>query len=325
YQPLVGLRDGLPVKAEALARLVQDDGTIIAPAQFLPVLGGRDLDELFRLGLAEALAQAVRWEMEGLALGITVNLAPSTLARPDCATWVRDALRATPLAPGRLSLEITEQQALSEADGAPAASLAALARLGVSLAMDDLGSGYSSLQRLRALPFRIAKLDQGLLRGALRAPARTISFIGALVQLGRDLEIEVVVEGLESADMVEAAAVLGADMGQGYALARPMPPDAIPAWVRALGWTIDRRVPRTALGVLAMMWRTLHVGDAPVGLVEACPVARFIEARGLNGSKLDRAHRALHVLAARDGRTSTRYRAAAARFQQAVARLVTEI
>ena len=324
YQPLVDLRSGRPVKAEALARLEQDDGTIVGPVQFLPVLGARDLDELFRLGVAEALRQAVRWEAEGLTLGVTVNLAPSTLARPDCATWVRDALRETPLPPGRLSLEITEDQALSEADEATAATLAALARLGVTLAMDDLGSGYSSLQRLRALPFRTVKLDQGLLHGVLRAPARTISFIGALVHLARDLEIEVVVEGLESVDMVEAAALLGADVGQGFALGHPMPPEAIPEWVRSFAWTVDTETPRTVLGALATAWRGNHLGDNMSGPAETCPMARFLDAQGLSGSKLARAHSALHVLAARDGRSSRRYRAAAARFQQALARLVTE-
>jgi diguanylate cyclase (GGDEF)-like protein len=324
YQPLVGLRDGQMVKAEALARLAQDDGTLVQPAQFLPVLGGRELDELFRLGLSQALRQLAHWDEEGLSLSVTVNLAPSTLARPDCALWVRDALRDTGVAAARLSLEITEDQALNEAGDSASARLAALARLGVELAMDDLGSGYSSLQRLRALPFRSVKLDQGLWRGVRRSPTRTVSFIGALVQLGHDLEIEVVAEGLESAEMVEAAAVLGADVGQGYALGRPMPAAALPGWVRALRWTVDRAAPRTPLGALASMWRGIHVGDGRPVTAETCPVTQFIAASGLGGSALDRAHQALHALAAREGRGSARYRNAATRFQGAIARLMTE-
>jgi diguanylate cyclase (GGDEF)-like protein len=323
YQPLVDLRSGRAVKAEALARLEQDDGTIVGPAQFLPVLGARDLDELFRLGMAEALRQAAHWEAGGLTLGVTVNLAPSTLVRPDCASWVRQALRDAPVPAGRLSLEVTEDQVLGDTDDATAITLAALARLGVTLAMDDLGSGYSSLQRLRALPFRSAKLDQGLLRGVFRAPGRTISFLGALVQLCRDLEIEVVVEGLESADTVEAAAVLGADVGQGFALGRPMAPEAIPEWARSFAWTVDPQTPRTMLGALATAWRGNHLGENMNGPAESCPMARFLEAQGLGGSKLARAHAALHVLAVRDGLTSPRYRSAAARFQLALARLAT--
>ncbi|MDE2583136.1 MAG: EAL domain-containing protein [Rhodospirillales bacterium] len=322
YQPLVELRDGRVLKVEALARLELEDGTLVEPGRFLPVLGGRDLDELFRLGLSEALLQVARWDAEGLRLAVSVNLPPSTLVRPDCVLWVRQSLRAAGVAPGRLYLEITEQQAPSDADASSAAALAALAGLGVNLAMDDLGSGYSSLERLSTLPFRAVKLDQGLLRGARRAPRRTVSFIGALVQLARDLEIEVVVEGLEDADMVETAAVLGADVGQGYGVGRPMPPAEIPAWVRDFRWTVDRRAPRSAMGTLACVWRGTHLGDHRPAPPDACPVTDFIAAQGLNGTRLDRAHRALHVLSARDGPTSARYRTAAARFQDALARLV---
>ncbi len=323
YQPLVTLADGRTAKVEALARLEQDDGSMVMPGQFLPALGGRELDELFRLGLSQALRQLVCWDQLGLTLAVSVNLSPATLVRPDCALWVRDALAESGIAPARLSLEVTEDRALNETDGT-AAALAALAQTGVELAMDDLGAGYSSLQRLRALPFRSVKLDQGLLRGVRRAPARTISFLGALVQLGHDLEIEVVAEGLESADMVEAAVVLGADVGQGYALGRPMPAAALPAAVRGTGWRFDRLAPRTPLGALASMWRGIHTGDGRPVEASACPVAHFIAVRGLQGSTFDRAHQALHVLALREGRASPRYRAAASRFQRALARMVPE-
>ena len=76
----------------------------------------RDLDRLFRLGLAEALSQVGRWEAEGVALDVALNLAPSTLLRPDCTFWVREALERARVAPGRLSLEITEDQGLSASD-----------------------------------------------------------------------------------------------------------------------------------------------------------------------------------------------------------------
>ena len=209
YQPLVDLRDGRPVGAEALARLEQEDGALIPPGRFLSVLGARDMDELFRLGLAEALEQAALWDQAGLRLGVSLNLAPSTLARPDCVFWVREALGRARVAPARLTLEITEDQALGRPEEGAAAAIAALAELGVGLAMDDLGSGFSSLHRLRSLPFGTVKLDQELMLDARRVPDRSIHFIGSLVQLGRDLEIEVVAEGLESEDLVEAAVGAG--------------------------------------------------------------------------------------------------------------------
>jgi len=255
YQPIVDLRTGKPAKVEALARLVLEDGQVIAPGQFLPLLGMRDLDAVFRLGLAEALDQTARWEAEGLSLGVTVNLAPSTLVQPDCVLWVRAALERARIAPERLSLEITEDQGLA---GAAAAAMAALTGLGVNVVMDDLGAGYGSLQRLRRLPFRTAKLDQSLVEDIRGAPDRLLSFMGALVQLGHDLEVEIVVEGLETDDLVEAAAILGADAGQGFALGRPMPAEAIAGWARAFVWSVDRGAPRTTLGALAAVWYAAH-------------------------------------------------------------------
>ncbi len=324
YQPIVDLRTGRPSKAEALARLVQDDGQIIQPGQFLPVLGMRDLDELFRLGLAEALDQIARWEAEGLSFGVTVNLAPSTLAQPECAHWVRDALRRTRVAPQRLFLEITENQAFSAAAATSTAVITALVQLGVNLVMDDLGAGYGSLQRLRRLPFHAVKLDQGLVCDVRRAPTRELGFIGALVQLGHDLEIKVVAEGLETDDLVEAVAILAADAGQGFALGRPMPMEAIPGWTRDFVWTVDREAPRTPLGALATIWRDTHFGGDRHGPAETCPVARFLEGQSLADGKLGDQHRALHALGAKEGRHGPRYQEAVGRFQLDLARMLTD-
>lgn len=270
YQPIVDLRTGKPTKVEALARLVLEDGQVIAPGQFLPLLGMRDLDELFLLGLAEALGQTARWDAEGLPLGVTVNLAPSTLVQPDCVLWVRAALERAQIAPDRLSLEITEDQGL--AAGSAAATITALAGIGVNVVMDDLGAGYGSLQRLRRLPFRTAKLDQSLVEDIRGAPERPLSFMGALVQLGHDLGVKIVVEGLETEDLVEAAAILGADAGQGFALGRPMPAEAIAGWARDFVWRVDRKAPRTTLGALAAVWYAAHRSGGHQGPVGTCPV-----------------------------------------------------
>ncbi|HUY01804.1 MAG TPA: EAL domain-containing protein [Rhodocyclaceae bacterium] len=324
YQPIVDLRTGKLAKVEALARLVLEDGQIIAPGQFIPILGARDLDELFRLGLAEALGQIARWDAEGLSFDVTVNLAPSTLAQPGCVYWVRDALGRTQVAPERLFLEITEDQAFGATDDTSAAATAALVQLGVNLVMDDLGTGYGSLQRLQSLPFRVVKLDQGLVRNVRRSPSRALGFVGALVQLGRDLGISVVVEGLETEDLVEAAVVLGADAGQGFALGRPMPAAAIPGWTQDFVWTVDRKAPRTPLGALATMWRSAQLGGDRHESAEACPVARFLEARGLTDGPLGDAYRTLHALVAEEGRHGPRYQEAVRRFQLDLERMVTD-
>ncbi len=320
YQPLVDLRHGRPYGVEALARLEQEDGVLIPPGQFLPVLGARDLDELFRLGLAESLDQLMRWDDAGLRLRLSLNLAPSTLTSPDCAFWVREALARAGILPDRLGLEITETEAVAENE-ASTSTITALAGLGARLVMDDLGAGFSSLERLRRLPFTVVKLDQALVRNVRVAPDRTMHFVGALIRLAHDLEIRVIVEGLETPDLVEAAAILGAHAGQGYALARPMPGAAIPGWVAGFQLELDREAPRSALGALASMWHAAHVGEGGAKPVAACPVTAFLIARDLEGGPLGRAHERLHDLAARDGRASAGYRGEAARFQQALAEM----
>ena len=321
YQPLVDLRHGHVYGVEALARLEQEDGTLIPPGRFLPLLGARDLDELFRLGLAEALQQVMVWDDAGLRLRVSLNLPPATLVRPDCSFWVREALARAGIVPDRLALEITENQEFAEPE-LSASAITALGRLGVRLVMDDLGAGFSSLDRLRNLPFSAVKIDQGLIRDVRSAPDRTMHFVGALIRLAHDLEIRSVVEGLETPDLVEAAAILGGHGGQGYALARPMPGPAIAGWARGFRLDTGRAAPRTALGALASLWRAAHLGDgAETGDASDGPIGAFLEHRGLAGGRLGTLHALLHEIAAREGRASARYRGESARFQHALAEL----
>jgi hypothetical protein len=158
---------------------------------------------------------------------------------------------------GALLFEILESPLGSEhTSPAAVAGMHALKALGVRLVEDDLGAGYSSLIRLRQWPFDRVKIDQAIVMQVADDPLRTLRFIRQLIRLGHDLDLEVVVEGLESPGLIEAALALGADMGQGYALARPMPADALPGWLRGFAWRWDVARPATALGALAaaLLW-----------------------------------------------------------------------
>ena len=293
-QPVVDLRSGQVVRVEALARLVLDDGSVIPPRQFLPLLGDAELDRVFRLGLDQALEQLVAWEAKDLQLDLSVNLAPATLLDPDCPAWVGQALRRHGVAPHRLSLELLETESIDAASQDEA--IDQLVRLGVKLAMDDLGSGYSSLQRLSTLPFDTIKVDQSLTLNLRRDPLLSLSLIRAIIQLGRDLGRQVVVEGLEDAGMVEAAVILGAVQGQGYALARPMRADLLPEWADAFRLDVEAGQVRTFLGALAYHW--LHAQSAlPESAVplKSCPVTRFLDAQGLDDAPVARWHRQCHA------------------------------
>ncbi len=294
-QPVVNLSTGELIKVEALARLRTAQGTLMSPAQFLPALGEADLDSLFRQGLKQALEQVRCWREEGLQIALAVNLAPSSLVHPDCAQWVEEALREAQVAPRHLTLEVLESQALEAVTVDEA--ITRLAAVGVKIAMDDLGSGFSNLKRLADLPFDVIKVDQDIVKDLTRDPIKALSLIRTVVQIGEDLERDVVAEGLEDDGIVEAAIVLGCRFGQGYALARPMPPEALHEWTggRPLPGG-DGRTPRSWLGALACLWMAMHdpLHVRHPGELDACPITRFLQAREVWDAQMLQLHAHIH-------------------------------
>lgn len=325
YQPIVNLKTGYIEKVEALARLMLEDGSVIAPNQFIPRLNENQIIQLFREGLAQGLTQLRQWHCAQRAepdpshrarfnLGLSLNLPLEALASPQCVHWVKEALDQHQVPPALLTLELLEYREIREIDQA-ALQMRALASLGVTLAMDDLGAGYSSLIRLNNLPFDIVKIDQALIRSAYDEPARIIKFIGALIHMTHALDLEVVVEGLEHPDLIEVVQIFGADMGQGYALAHPLPPERMGPLLNRPHLTRQASpVPRSALGAIATHWQMINAYRPPKPTEDAptapsrpqnpaahCPVHQFIINQGLEGSALDRAHQALHALESTDG------------------------
>ena len=253
YQPIVDLATGKTSKIEALARLRSEDGTLIRPAAFLHGFGTRELVQLFQLGLSQALAQLRLWLERHPELIVSINLPPAVLIEADCTQWVEQALRRQGVAPERLELEVLEDEEFHDLETART-TLQGLSTLGVRLVMDDLGAGYSSLLRLRNLPFGTVKIDQGLVREIARDPERVIDFISGLVRLAKSLKLGVIVEGLESPDLVEVASLLGADEGQGYALSVPLPARVLDSWLDEFRWGAHDN-PVTPLGMLALQKR----------------------------------------------------------------------
>ena len=236
-QPIIDLHTGQIDKVEALARL-QNDAELIPPDQFLPAYGSQDMAALFRIGLVQALDWLRQWDEAGLTLDLSINLPPSVLVMPECVAWVRYGLEAAGIAPHRLYLELLESE-----DGIDPTerdvSIAALGKTGVTLVMDDLGAGYNGLLRLQTLPFFAIKIDRHSVRQAANDPEKSIPFLGALIRIVHGMGMRVVMEGLESPELIEMAAAFGADWGQGYAISRPVPPETILNLVTEWVWTID--------------------------------------------------------------------------------------
>lgn len=274
-QPIVALATGQLIKVEALARLRMPDGQIIPPSMFLPLLGRAELDHLFRLGLEESLMQVSRWDAAGLSIDISVNLPPSNLLDADCPRWVGEILGRYGISPARLTLELLENQSMDMIRQDE--TISAFLDLGVQLAMDDLGSGYSSLLRLSKIPFHTIKIDQGLLVHIRENPVQAVSLIASILQMGRDFDRVVVVEGLEDFGMIEAVALLGATYGQGYGIAHPMPPGEVIHWRPPVELAVNITEIRTFLGALAYQWRMMHQRrTSPLQSGEHCPLAHFL-------------------------------------------------
>ncbi len=304
YQPVIDLATGDLWKVEALARLVNSDGSYITPADFLPAFGAQQLRQLFARGLRQALMDLHRWESQGLKTSVAVNLPAQALTDPEYLEIAHVVLKDIPTDTKRLTLELLETDEIDPRQN-PAAILAKWRALGVRLAQDDLGSGYSSLLRMEKVAVDDVKIDQGLVSTAAQAPHKALQFIHHLTRLVHDLGISVVVEGLESFGLIEAAAILGADSGQGYAIGRPMRATALRPWKQHFSFNVDVRKPQTALGAYAAM--ILHnalIGlakDRPVLLkslmAEPGPLSHYLSVKRLEATVLGEAHEKLCGLA----------------------------
>ncbi len=271
FQPIVDLRTGHVVKLEALARLRDSDGSLLSPAEFMGAFGSEDLYLLFYSGLAQSLGALVRLEAQGVVTGMSLNLPSQGVKDRRYLEAVVELLGKYQVRAERLTLELTEEEQLNQATFDEASLLWRLRGLGVLLAQDDLGAGYSSLLRLERFGFHDVKIDQELVRGAAD-PRNALDLIQHLTRLAHDLGIEVVVEGLESAALIEAAAIMGADYGQGYGIARPLPEDEVAAFFANFRWHVNIAAPSTALGALAALrrWsRQLVALGSYSGLIES--------------------------------------------------------
>ncbi len=237
YQPIVALATGHAAAAEALVRWEHPERGRIMPAEFIPLAEETGMIvAIGRFVLREACMQAKRWQDDvaaggpGIMRAVHVNLSALELRQTDLIDTVQTAIEAAGIQPSDLVLEITESQLLEDAEHSVAA-LHALRELGVRLALDDFGTGYSSLSYLHSLPLDILKIAKPFVDRV--AEASHDSFVRMMIDLAKALELEVIAEGIETAEQVEALRVLQSSFGQGFFLARPeaatVSPDVAPA------------------------------------------------------------------------------------------------
>lgn len=228
FQPFVSLSSGEVVGFEALARWNDAELGFVSPVKFIPVAEESGLIlPLGRWALRKAAAHLAKWDEQfggRVPLTLNVNVSPVQIARDNVADAVRDALELSGLDGTRLTVEVTESALVTDIEKTRLL-LNALKDMGLTIAMDDFGTGFSNLANLQMLPIDVLKIDRSFVNGMV-GDRDKVAIVRAILSLAGALGMRTVAEGIETAEIGQALADLGCDRGQGYHYARPMSPDA---------------------------------------------------------------------------------------------------
>ncbi len=229
YQPKVRLSDGVCVGVEALARWHDPELGVVSPAEFVPLAESSDMiGPLTRLTLEHALRDHARWSARGIDVTLAVNLSARHLGDDVFIGEVIALVDRYGINPANLELEITESALMDNPDRARAV-LARLTRRGIRLAMDDFGTGFSSLAYLKHLNLHTLKIDRCFVQD-LCHDASDRKIVASTLSMAHSLDLEVVAEGVEDPGQVDLLAAMGCDLAQGFGLSRPMDAAAFAAW-----------------------------------------------------------------------------------------------
>ena len=233
YQPQIDLRTSRIIGAEALIRWRHPTRGLVRPLDFLPFAEETGLIiPINEWVIAQACSEARSWVARGLPpLRVAVNLSPVQFRKRNMVALVDDILARTGLDPKRLELELTETILMHDAD-AVTLELRELRKRGVSVSIDDFGTGYSSLAYVKKFPVDRIKIDQSFVRNLTSDP-NDAAIVRAIVNLGHSLGIDVIAEGVDSADQVEMLRAEGCEEAQGFLFAKPLPAEEFIALVQA--------------------------------------------------------------------------------------------
>jgi diguanylate cyclase (GGDEF)-like protein/PAS domain S-box-containing protein len=241
YQPVVKLKNLGVVGVEALVRWRHPRLGLVSPARFIPLAEETGMiGDIGRIVLRQACDQAALLQKQQNGLTVAVNVSAVQLRSDEFVTDVADALERSHLSPKCLVLEVTESMLIDDA-GTALKRLTDLKKLGVRLSLDDFGTGYSSLNYLRQFPFDILKIDQTFIASMVGSP-QAVTMVRTMIQLGRQLKLDVVAEGVETQEQLDILRGLHCQHLQGYLFARPMGAEVIGAFLSE--WSTGRAAER---------------------------------------------------------------------------------
>ena len=230
YQPKVALDSGAVVGVEALVRWTHPTLGLILPDDFVPMAERTGLIvAMTSWVLRSALTDCARWRTQGRNLGVAVNVSPRGLSAPHFSQEVAALLAETGVPASALTLEITESSVMID-PGKALSVLSELHDVGVQLSIDDFGTGYSSLAYLQRLPVHEVKIDKSFVLD-LATDHNDVAIVRAIVDLGHNLGLRVVAEGVEDQRSLEILTQLGCDSVQGYLVSRPLPFAVLESWL----------------------------------------------------------------------------------------------
>jgi diguanylate cyclase (GGDEF)-like protein len=230
YQPKVNLLTRKAGGVEALIRWEHPEHGVVQPDQFIPMVERTVLMRSLTLYvLDEALRQWHSWARRGLDLSVAINLSPRNLLDLELPEQVARALRRWSVPAESLMLELTESSLMTDSVRA-AAVLGRISAIGVKISVDDFGTGYSSLSHLKRLPINEIKIDRSFVTNMRNDPNDEL-IVRATVDLGRNLGLQVVAEGVEDRETWDLLAEMGCQLAQGYHMSRPLPGPEITDWL----------------------------------------------------------------------------------------------
>jgi len=233
YQPKVEPATGWVMGVETLVRWRHPKDGMVFPCEFIGVAESHGLiDDLTRVVLAGALAQAKAWQERGLSLQVAVNVSIDNLASPDFADFVARLADEAGVSPQKVVLEVSESRIPMNDLRAPLETLTRLRMKRFRLSIDEFGTGHSSLVQLRGIPFDELKIDQSFVHGAWSNKTVQAKY-DASMAIARQLEMEVVAVGVEDENDWDNLRRTGCDLAQGYFIAKPMPAADLPSWIEA--------------------------------------------------------------------------------------------
>jgi diguanylate cyclase (GGDEF)-like protein len=230
YQPKLDLNTGMIIGAEALVRWTHAVRGVVPPIQFVRVAEDTGLiKQLTDLMLSRGIGTLRDVHRRGFHLGLAVNLSTHDLLDTRLAERVDEHLRANGVDPGMLTLEITESSLLIDAPRARA-TINELNDVGVRMSIDDFGTGYSSLSYLRRLPVRELKIDRSFVANVLLDEQDEV-IVRSTIDLGHNLGLEVVAEGVENNEVLDRLRGFGCDVAQGFCISRPLDAERFVSWL----------------------------------------------------------------------------------------------